>query len=78
MALTTAVPPRVGESIQIRIVLPGTNQSATIGAEVCWSDGSGRVGVQFIQVSQDVTELLRSWLLCRLQESVPERAFASS
>jgi hypothetical protein len=52
------------------MALPGINQPVGISGEIRWSDGSGRVGIQFMQVSPDVTELLRSWLFDRLQESL--------
>lgn len=78
MALTTAVALRVGEKIQAKMDLPGTNRSARVSGEVCWSDENGRVGIQFIQVSRDITELLQSWLSDRLEESVLEQVLARS
>jgi DNA-binding response OmpR family regulator len=77
MALATAVALQVGEKIQANMVLPGTNHPARVSGEVCWSDENGRVGIRF-QASPDVTELLRSWLSDRLEESVPEQVLARS
>ena len=77
MAIATAVPLHVGEGLQMRMDLPGTNHSTRVSAEVCWSDTKGYIGVQFIQPPQTVTELLQSWLFDRLQESVPEPALRS-
>jgi hypothetical protein len=77
MALATTVPLRVGEKLQLKMTLPGTNQSARVSGEVCWSDDSGRVGIQFLQVAPEVTDLLRSWLFDRLQESLAEAVLAS-
>jgi DNA-binding response OmpR family regulator len=77
MALATTVPLRVGEKLQLRMVLPGTNQSVRLSGEACWSDEGGRVGIQFLQVAPEVTELLRSWLFERLQESLAEAVLAS-
>jgi DNA-binding response OmpR family regulator len=77
MALATTVPLRVGEKLQMRMVLPGTSQSVKLSGETCWSDEGGRVGIQFLQVAPEVTELLRSWLFERLQESLAEAVLAS-
>jgi DNA-binding response OmpR family regulator len=78
MALATAVVLHVGETIQAKMILPGTNHSVRVSGEICWSDENGRVGIRFLQVSSDVTELLRSWLSDRLEESVPEQVLAGS
>jgi DNA-binding response OmpR family regulator len=78
MALAAAVALRVGERIQAKMVLPGTNHSVPVSGEVCWSDENGRIGIRFTQVSADVTDLLRSWLSDRLEESVPEQVLARS
>jgi hypothetical protein len=78
MALATPAPLHVGEKLRIRLHLPGTNCEARMNGEVCWSDTKGRLGIQFVQVSQALNELLRSWLFDRLQESLPERALANS
>jgi DNA-binding response OmpR family regulator len=78
MALATAVALHVGEKIQANMVLPGTNHSARVSGEVCWSDENGRVGIRFTLVPRDVTELLQSWLSDRLEESVLEQALARS
>ena len=78
MALATSAPLHVGENLRIRINLPGTHCEARMNGEVCWSDTTGRIGIQFVQVPQAVGELLRSWLFDRLQESVPARVLANS
>jgi c-di-GMP-binding flagellar brake protein YcgR len=78
MALAIAATVHVREKLQMRMDLPGTNRTARVSGEVCWSDTNGRVGIQFIQVPQAVSELLHSWLFDRLQESVPERVLANS
>jgi hypothetical protein len=78
MALATSVALRVGEKIEAHMALPGTNRSARVTGEVCWSDENGRVGIQFIQVAADVTEMLRSWLSDRLEESVLDEVLARS
>lgn len=72
IAIATPIPLHVGEQLQMTMALPGINKSVGMSGEIRWSDGSGRVGIQFVQVSPDVTELLRSWLFDRLQESLPE------
>lgn len=78
MALATSVSLQVGAKLQLRMDLPGTNHSARLSAEVCWSDTNGRIGIQFIQLPQAVSELLHSWLFDRLQESGREQVLTSS
>jgi hypothetical protein len=78
IALNTQFPLRVSGKLHLRMGLPGTRESATMIGEVCWSNGNGRAGIHFIRVSPDVTELLRSWLFDRLQESLSEPMLATS
>ena len=78
MALSTAAPLQVGEHLQVTITLPGTNSPAKMKGDVCWTDNNGRVGLQFVQLSASVGDLLQSWLFERLQESQPEQLLVGS
>jgi hypothetical protein len=47
MALDGAVPLQVGEQLNLRFKLPGTEAAIKLTGEVCWYDHDGRVGFQF-------------------------------
>lgn len=68
MALAGSVPLQVGERVNLRLALPDTEDIARISCEVCWSDDTGRVGLEFVQVSATIVERLQSWLSSRLDE----------
>jgi len=71
MALTSPVPLQVGERVNLKLTLPGTERTATIGGEVCWTDNEGRAGLLFVQVPATVVERLQSWIADRLEEGLP-------
>lgn len=72
MAIANAPTLPVGERIGLRLTLPGSDVTAKIQGEVCWSDNAGRLGVQFVQIPRPVKEHLVAWLMQRLEESLPE------
>jgi len=74
IALTTRAGLQVGERVVLRLTLPGLQDAARIGAEVCWNDNAGRVGMEFVQVPRPVKEQLVAWLADRLGESLLEEA----
>jgi CheY-like chemotaxis protein len=70
MALASSVPLQVGERVNLKLTLPDTGDTAKISSEVCWSDDTGRVGLEFIQVPARTVGRLQSWLASRLEESL--------
>jgi hypothetical protein len=71
MALASPVALQVGESVNLKLTLPGTKRTATISGEVCWTDNAGRMGLEFVQVPAAVVEQLQSWIAERLEECQP-------
>jgi CheY-like chemotaxis protein len=71
MALASSVPLQVGERVSLKLTLPGTKSTTTIGAEVCWTDNAGRMGLVFVQVQTVVVERLQSWIAERMEECQP-------
>jgi CheY-like chemotaxis protein len=71
MALTSPVPLHVGETVNLKLTLPGTEKAATMRGEVCWTDNEGRAGLVFVQVPAIVVEWLQSWIADRLEECLP-------
>jgi DNA-binding response OmpR family regulator len=71
MALTSSARLQVGERVNLELTLPGTELTATMSSEVCWTDNEGRMGLEFVQVSATVVERLQSWIADRLEECQP-------
>ena len=74
MAMSAPFQLEVGASVKLRLTLPGNEAPEDMAAEVCWKDQSGRVGVEFVRLSDAVMERLQSWLAARLEESLPDEA----
>jgi CheY-like chemotaxis protein len=68
MALASPVSLQVGEKINLKLKLPGTENAEKISTEVCWADDKGRVGLEFLQVPARIMEQLQKWLSDRLEE----------
>ena len=58
---------------QFRFTLPGSNVSLELKGVVAWADGTGHVGIRFIEVSQNSQFQLDKWLTDRLQQDMPAR-----
>ena len=71
MALNSPVPLQVGEKVHLKLTLPATEIPARISGEISWSDDTGRVGLEFVQVSVTLAEQLQTWLADRLEECLP-------
>jgi hypothetical protein len=70
ICLNSAEPMRVGDNLRLRLRLPGDSDFLNLSGEVCWSEASGRVGIQFYLVKPSVAQTLRAWLAERLEESL--------
>jgi DNA-binding response OmpR family regulator len=58
---------------QVRFTLPTTNVSLELKCQVAWVDGTGHVGIRFLEVPQSSQYELDKWLTDRLQDEMPER-----
>jgi DNA-binding response OmpR family regulator len=58
---------------QVRFTLPAVNTSLDLKCEVAWTDGSGQVGIRFVEVPQSSQYQLEKWLTDRLQQEIPSR-----
>jgi hypothetical protein len=47
--------------------LPGSNFPMDPKAEIAWADGTGRVGVRFLDMPQASKEQLEKWLAQQLE-----------
>jgi CheY-like chemotaxis protein len=53
--------------------LPAVNISLELKGEVAWADGTGHVGIRFVEVPQSSQYQLDKWLTDRLQDEMPDR-----
>lgn len=63
---TVARLPKDAEA-ELRFTLPASNTSLELKGQVAWNDGTGRVGIRFVQVPQSSQYQLDKWLTDRLQ-----------
>jgi CheY-like chemotaxis protein len=70
MALDGAVPLQVGERLDLRFKLPGTDDAIKLIGEVCWYDHDGRVGLHFIILSEHMKQQVQDWIAERFDQSV--------
>ncbi|MGC2475876.1 MAG: PilZ domain-containing protein [Candidatus Sulfotelmatobacter sp.] len=70
MAFSSSTEFAVGEELELMLSLPGRNYELRIQGEVCWANGKGRVGLQFVHVP--ITELtqLQSWLAEKIEDQL--------
>jgi PilZ domain-containing protein len=71
MAITTSASLRPGVKVQVHFTLPGHESRFVVEAVICWCKET-YLGLQFTSVSPHVTSEIQEWLLCRLEESLPE------
>ncbi len=71
MALTSPIQLQVGERVNLKFTLPEEDVPSTIGAEICWTDENGRLGLEFVQIPSSIAERLQYWLATRLEECLP-------
>lgn len=61
---------QAGDSVALRLRLPGQTEYLQITGEICWSEASGKVGVQFRNLKPEIAETLREFMAERLEESL--------
>jgi hypothetical protein len=71
MALSTFVPLKPGERVQVQFTLPDHTASLSVESTICWWK-TGHIGVRFISLSQASTSELRDWLSGKLEATLPD------
>lgn len=71
MAIRTQGKLPQGAKAQFRFTLPATNVSLELKGQVAWSDGTGRLGIRFIEVAQSSQYQLDKWLTDRMHSEMP-------
>ena len=71
MALSTSVPLKPGEKVQVQFTLPGHNAPLLVESTVSWWK-TGHIGVYFISLSPLSTSELQDWLSGKLEGTLPD------
>ncbi|HYL16222.1 MAG TPA: PilZ domain-containing protein [Terriglobales bacterium] len=71
IAINSPTKIQVGDKLKLRLQLPGSSESLTLPGEVCWTDATGRAGIQFSNRASYVLPALQSWLAERLEDLMP-------
>src|ERR1039458_23357 len=71
MAITTSASLLPGVKVQVHFTLPGHESWFVVEAAICWCKKT-YLGLQFTSLSPHLTSELQEWLLCRLEETLPE------
>jgi DNA-binding response OmpR family regulator len=59
-------------ALRLRFSLPQSNVTLELKAVVAWSDGSGKIGLRFVEVPQSSQYQLDKWLTDRTKNDLPE------
>ena len=59
-------------ALTLRFTLPQTNVTLELKGAVAWSDGSGKIGLRFVEVPQSSQYQLDKWLTDRTKSDLPE------
>jgi DNA-binding response OmpR family regulator len=77
MAIRTIAPLVKDTAAEFRFTLPASNTTLELKGQVAWNDGTGHVGIRFVQVPQSSQYQLDKWLTDRLQSEMPHPLLAS-
>ncbi len=58
--------------LTVRFSLPQSNTTLELKGAVAWCDGSGRIGLRFVEVPQSSQYQLEKWLTERAKDELPE------
>jgi DNA-binding NtrC family response regulator len=71
MAVDSSTQINAGETVRLRIELPGLDEPLSLSGEICWTNANGRAGMQFVEISAKLAERLQLWLSERMAELAP-------
>jgi CheY-like chemotaxis protein len=73
VAVQSLAPMNTGDQIELGFVLPGTSRRIMATALVVWTDPTGRIGLEFLKISEGDRQQLKNWVAERVKSS-PEDA----
>jgi CheY-like chemotaxis protein len=59
----------VGDQVEVAFSLPETMERIQATASVVWTDPSGRIGLEFLVLSREDRQLLKTWITNRVKNS---------
>ncbi|MGA7379713.1 MAG: PilZ domain-containing protein [Terriglobales bacterium] len=65
-------PVKAGTEVAVQFKLPENQTRFVIQSKICWSDPTGRTGLQFLNLPLAQKTELQGWLSHRLEEVLPE------
>lgn len=71
IAIRTAARLLKDKETELRFTLPASNISLELKGQIAWNDGTGQVGIRFVQVPQSSQYQLEKWLTERMQDELP-------
>jgi len=71
MALSTQVPPPLGENVRVQFTLPDHETPVVAESTICWSK-TGQLGVRFVSIADEHESELQTWLSRELEQILPE------
>lgn len=78
MAIRTVAKLLRDTEAELRFTLPGASTTTLeLKGQVAWNDGTGHVGIRFVQVPQSSQYQLDKWLTDRLKNEMPHPLLAS-
>ncbi|MGO9125142.1 MAG: PilZ domain-containing protein [Terriglobales bacterium] len=72
MAICIPLLLKAGTEVTVQFSLPENQTRFVIQSKICWSDGTGRAGLQFQNLSSPQKSELQGWLSQRLEEGLPK------
>jgi DNA-binding response OmpR family regulator len=72
MAIHIPAPVKSGTEVGVRFSLPENQTRFAVQSKICWSDPTGRTGLQFLNLPLPQKTELQGWLSHRLEEVLPE------
>jgi CheY-like chemotaxis protein len=72
IAIQSLAPIQHGQSVKLSFQLPGTTQIVISTARVVWNDPTGRIGMEFDEISEIHRGQLKAWVSERLKDSRQE------
>jgi DNA-binding response OmpR family regulator len=72
IAIRIPAPVKAETEVAVRFNLPENQTRFVIQSKICWSDPTGRTGLQFLNLALPQKTELQAWLSRRLEEVLPE------
>jgi DNA-binding response OmpR family regulator len=72
VAIRIPSPMKSGTEVAVQFKLPENQTRFVVQSKICWSDPTGRTGLQFLNLAVAQKTELQGWLSHRLEEVLPE------